>query len=91
MELLDRMSRTAGLYEVGVFPRGGIDMDYSLSKQYRTYRGAVAYAVRISRQLKTGRAEIVDLSTDRGLYTEDLAASQEYIKGELYRDGEKIL
>lgn len=90
--LLDRMSRSAHLYEVSVFPQGGIDADYSQSKQYKTYKGAVAYAIKKSRLLPDeGRVEVIDLGTDRNRYGEDISRTQEYINGSLWRDGEHII
>lgn len=85
---LDRMRRNATLYEVSVFPQGGIEEDYTLTKKYKTYKGAVAYATKQSKEFPEGRVEVIDLSTDRNRYGEDYSRTQEYINGTLWRDGE---
>lgn len=90
--LLDRMRKNASLYEVSVFPHGGIDEDYNLTKKYKTYKGAVAYAIKQSSLYpEEGRVEVIDLSTDRERYGEDISRTQEYINGTLWRDGEHII
>lgn len=87
--LYTRMRRNATHYEVSVFPQGGIEEEYSLRKTYKTYKGAVAYAIKQSSLYpEEGRVEIIDLSTDRSRYSEDFSRTQEYINGTLWRDGE---
>lgn len=82
---LRTINKQAHRYRVDVYPDGGIE-EYS-TKEYKTYKGASACAVRQSLLYPSGRVELIDIGTDRDYYVEDNAASQEYINGSLERDG----
>ena len=82
---LRAINKQAHRYRVDVYKDGGIE-EYS-TKEFKTYKGASAYAVRQSLLYPSGRVELIDIETDRDYYVEDNAASQEYINGSLERDG----
>lgn len=83
---LKRMLRTASRYRVDCYEAGEYD-DATISRTYKTYKGASAFALRWSKENPSGRVELMDVATDRDYYEEDAAASQVYIGGELERDG----
>lgn len=83
---LRRMLRTASRYRVDCYGAGEYD-DPTISKTYKTYKGASAFALKWSRLHPSGRVELLDVATDRDYYEEDTAASQVYVGGELERDG----
>lgn len=83
------MLRNSTKYFVDCYQSGQYD-DATIHKEYKTYKGATAFAIKWSKLNPFGRVEVIDVGTDRDYYEEDICARQEYINGTLEMDGRPL-